>query len=155
LFVSSKLGENADFHKTFKILYFADQKHLLEYGRPIIGDTYVKMTFGPVPSFIRNVVDGNIADYDNTVEVYNNHYIRPLREPNIDFLSETDLECLTDSIEENKGKTFSQLTTKSHDLAWNNATWVIDYEDMFKAVSEDANMLKYIQLNMLNNNLSM
>ena len=44
LYVISKL-EKADTHKTYKILYFADQKHLVRYGRPIIGDTYVKMPY--------------------------------------------------------------------------------------------------------------
>ena len=36
LFVVSQL-KKADKHKTYKILYFADQKHLVKYGRPIMG----------------------------------------------------------------------------------------------------------------------
>ena len=28
----------ADLHKIFKILYFAEQKHLVRYGRPIAND---------------------------------------------------------------------------------------------------------------------
>ncbi len=49
LFVLNQLGaEKSDAHKVFKILYFADQKHLVNYGRPITGDTYVKMQYGPV-----------------------------------------------------------------------------------------------------------
>src|SRR5690348_14038914 len=36
--------------KVAKLLYFADKKHLLEHGRPILGDLYVCMDLGPVPS---------------------------------------------------------------------------------------------------------
>jgi uncharacterized phage-associated protein len=40
--------------KVAKLLYFADKKHLLEFGAPIIGDVYFCMEFGPVPSFALN-----------------------------------------------------------------------------------------------------
>src|SRR5229473_2927158 len=40
--------------KVAKLLYFADKKHLLEHGEPILGDTYFCMQFGPVPSFALN-----------------------------------------------------------------------------------------------------
>ncbi len=155
LYVSKVLGTNADFHKTYKILYFADQLHLLKYGRPVVGDTYVKMNYGPVPSFIKNIVDGNIDSLTNNVAVYNKKYIKPIVEPNLDFLSESDLECINESIQSNKDLSFDQLTKKSHDFAWHNASWQMDYEDILKAVSSDENMLKYVQNNMMNNNLKL
>jgi uncharacterized phage-associated protein len=40
--------------KVAKMLYFADKKHLIEFGTPIIGDVYFCMEFGPVPSFALN-----------------------------------------------------------------------------------------------------
>lgn len=40
--------------KIAKLLYFADKKHLLEHGTPILGDVYWCMKFGPVPSFAMN-----------------------------------------------------------------------------------------------------
>ena len=40
--------------KIAKLLYFADKAHLLGYGRPILGDIYFCMDFGPVPSFALN-----------------------------------------------------------------------------------------------------
>ncbi len=40
--------------KVAKLLYFADKKHLLEHGTPILGDVYWCMDFGPVPSFAMN-----------------------------------------------------------------------------------------------------
>ena len=44
-YVSSKLGK-VDFHRLFKILYFADEKHLALYGFPIVGDEYIAMKNG-------------------------------------------------------------------------------------------------------------
>jgi len=51
LYIAGKFGET-DFHKVFKILYLAERAHLVKYGRPIVGDTYMAMKYGPVPSFI-------------------------------------------------------------------------------------------------------
>jgi uncharacterized phage-associated protein len=155
LYIAHQLGNNADFHKTFKIIYFADQKHLSEYGRPIIGDTYLKMDYGPVPSFLRDLTRDKIADFTGTFAIQGRNTIRPLIEANLEYLSETDLECLNISLEENRELSFDDLTKKSHDFAWENTSWQIDYEDMLKAVNTDQEMVNYVQINMLNNNLKL
>ena len=46
----------ADFHRIFKILYFADEKHLALYGFPIVGDEYIAKKNGPVPSITYDIV---------------------------------------------------------------------------------------------------
>jgi uncharacterized phage-associated protein len=154
LFVINNL-KKADTHKTYKILYFADQKHLLKYGRPIFGDTYVKMEYGPVPSFVKNVVDENIEGLEEVVAKYHRYFVKSLVEPDLDFLSESDLECLNESLEENKDLDFSVLTDKSHDYAYNKASWNIDYLDMAKAVGADENLLNFISQQKINDNLEL
>lgn len=154
LFIVSSL-EKADTHKTYKILYFADQKHLLKYGRPIFGDTYIKMEYGPVPSFVKNVVDENIQGLEEIVAKYNKYFMKPLVEPNLDYLSESDLECLNEAMKENKDLDFTTLTEKSHDYAYNKAVWNIDYIDMAKAVGADENLLKFISVQKTNDNLEL
>ena len=52
LYIVKQMGGKCDIHKCHKILYFADNEHLSKYGRSIIGDTYVRMDFGPVPTCI-------------------------------------------------------------------------------------------------------
>ena len=144
LYVVSKLNK-ADKHKTYKILYFADRKHIKRYGRPIIGDAYVKMSFGPVPSFVKDVVDEKLDENLEIVTVYNNKYIKALMKFDIQFLSETDIECLDEAISENKELNFSELTNKSHDSAYQQTTWVLDYLQMAKAENSNNQTLEFIK----------
>lgn len=65
--------------KIAKLLYFADKKHLVEHGRPIIGDVYFCMEFGPVPSFSMNEMNeainrsevecSDLSDYNRMSEM--------------------------------------------------------------------------------------
>lgn len=43
--------------KIHKLLYFADKLHLLRFGRPIIGDRYFALEYGPVASQAQNRLD--------------------------------------------------------------------------------------------------
>jgi len=54
--------------KVAKMLYFADKKHLLEHGSPILGDVYFCMEFGPVPSFALNEMNEAISRSEVTSE---------------------------------------------------------------------------------------
>lgn len=36
--------QRKDFHKIFKVVYFADRQHLADWGRPITGDTRLSKT---------------------------------------------------------------------------------------------------------------
>lgn len=47
--------------KAAKLLFFADKAHLLKYGRPILGDRYVSMDHGPVPSAALDLMNRLIA----------------------------------------------------------------------------------------------
>ncbi len=49
LYICNMLGGEWDKYSLLKILYFAEQKHLVKYGRPITGDNIIAMDFGPVP----------------------------------------------------------------------------------------------------------
>ena len=70
LFVVEKL-EKADAHKIYKYFILHIKKHLLKFGRPIFGDTYLKMQYGPVPSFVKNIVDENMEGWEEIVAKYN------------------------------------------------------------------------------------
>ncbi len=169
LFILNNLSDKSDLHKIFKILYFADQKHLVTYGFPITGDFYIAMPNGPVPSKSYDVLKAirgdsfwsNIApEYKDLFEV-EAYTVTAKKKADLDELAESDVECLIESISENRGLTFQQLKDKSHKIAWenarngeNNLDNEIDIIDIAKEAEADEEILKYILLNLENQNLS-
>ena len=125
-----------DYYHIFKILYFAQQKHLCKWGSRIVADDFVAMEYGPVPTKLYIEFAGK--DASNT--------LLPKREANMDYLSQADIESLKESIAENKGLSFGELVDKSHDSAW-HATKncdVISVGDIAKAGGANDGFVNYI-----------
>ena len=154
------MGGASDFHKLFKILYFADQKHLAKYGMPISGDYYKAMKDGPVPSRLYDVFqyirDGNswymiLPDCHEIFEINGQYHVVARQLPDLDELSESNINCLLESIEENRNLNFGDLKTKSHKSAWeaakNDEMNVLDIASEGGASEE---MLEYITNNLEN-----
>ena len=107
LYVSQKTH---DLFHIVKTIYYADKMHLEKYGRLLSGDYYVAMEDGPVPSgaydLIKYVRGDNYtyedkiinAHPEKAIQVEDNEVV-PNREPNLDYLSESDKECLDKAIE--------------------------------------------------------
>lgn len=124
IFVTSKVN---DLYRALKILYEADLTHLSKYGRFIAGDTYIAMKNGAVPSVAYDIAklargDGRVkfTDLENSeitdsIKVENNTKLIPQREPNLNYLSETDIECLNQSIEAISKLNKEQLWKKFHE----------------------------------------
>lgn len=169
LYIAEQLHDDTDerskpdFHKIFKIFYFADQKHLIRYARPIVGDYYIAMAHGPVPSHIydilKNVNELFFTDDDdcNTVLMKSkfskyfevkSHFVYPIEKPDLDELSESDIECLNESIKENKYLDFQELKDISHDNAYNKAgkNDQISFKEMLKVAGADSDDIEYIKL---------
>jgi uncharacterized phage-associated protein len=144
------IGGKSDFHKLFKILYFADQKHLVKYGDPIIGDTYIAMKNGPVPSQIYSSFNllrsGIVNGFNENFEVQDYFIYLKNSKIDLDEFSESEIECLTESIEENRNFTFDQLTKKSHGLAYRKADLndSISFFDIALEGGANQEMIKYI-----------
>ncbi|MXV14315.1 Panacea domain-containing protein [Hufsiella ginkgonis] len=161
LYVLDRIGP-ADYHKVFKILYFAEQVHLKNFGRPLTGDSYQAMKYGPVPSFLYDVFKASEKSESPFVEAMvrskafavergaRKPIVRALVKPDLDELSESDLEALTISIEENSMLGFDALVKKSHDSAWDLAEKAEDIEmsyiDIAKAAGISDGMISYICL---------
>jgi uncharacterized phage-associated protein len=57
-FFARKSGDNrVNKMKALKLVFFADRYHLRRYGRPIVGDRYVAMLNGPVPSLAKDLAE--------------------------------------------------------------------------------------------------
>ena len=105
LYVANRV-QRKDFHKIFKIIYFADRQHLAEWGRPITGDTYIAMDAGPVPSRMYDMLkivrgDSYLPDMEGLgkfFKVENWMYVQPLVDADLNKLSKNEQEALNDSI---------------------------------------------------------
>lgn len=153
LFIINRL-KSADLHKISKILYYADQKHLIKYGTPITGDDYCALDHGPVPSKIYDIFKAVRGDsliptdeFNKYFSVNGSYIARALTEPDLDEFSESDIECLKESLKENGSLPFDILKKKSHGKAYNSAhhNSKIDIEEIVKEGGANKEMIKYIK----------
>jgi uncharacterized phage-associated protein len=85
--------------KALKLLWAADRYHLRKYGRPIVGDTYVAMGYGPVPSTTKDILEKNSylqdeVEYSERFLRTKKHELESIREEDLDIFSDTDKEAL-------------------------------------------------------------
>ena len=121
-----------DIHRVVHVLYFAEKTHLAKYGRTVTKDSYIAMTFGPVPTNLYDLIksvrgDGSSNYLDKNPEsvkfakekmkVYD-HNLAIIGPIESDLLSESDKECLLEASKEYGHLPFPILSKKSHDAAW-------------------------------------
>ena len=105
LYIAERL-RRSDFHKIFKILYFSDREHLMEYGRAITGDKYIAMKYGPVPSNLYDIFKAvrgdsyfsDTGEFSQYFSIVNNDIIKPERKADLCELSKSDIKHLENSI---------------------------------------------------------
>lgn len=125
LYVANRV-QRKDFHKIFKIIYFADRQHLADWGRPITGDTYIAMEPGPVPSRLYDMLkivrgDSYLPDMEGLskyFQVENWMYVRPLQDADLNKLSANEQEAMSEAIEKYAALSYDEIKEKSHDVAW-------------------------------------
>lgn len=128
LFIAPSV-KNPTLHSVSKVLYQADRIHLARFGRPITGDRYVAMKHGPVPSGTYDVLKTLRGDahmqlppgIEQAIAVQNAYSVVPMRAPDLAVLSQSEQQCLRESVDAHGSKTFQHLTNESHDAAWDAA----------------------------------
>ena len=166
LHVAEKL-KRKDFHKIFKILYFSDREHLVQYGRSITGDRYIAMADGPVPSYLYDIFksvrgDGYFKDngeFSTYFVVTDWNLIIPQKKADLNELSATDVQLIDEAIVCYGEMSWDEIREKSHDYAWRNTTanYPISYEHIIREAGGDDDCIKYlteqtILANLLNGN---
>lgn len=157
LYVANKL-QRKDFHKIFKILYFADREHLADYGRPITGDAYIAMKDGPVPSKIYDIFkavrgDGFFASqgsqYKDFFEVHEWDLIIPLKQADTKYLSKTDIDAIDASLSTYGNLGWDEIRDKSHNYAWHSTPKdrPISMEDILRERGEDEDFINFVKAN--------
>lgn len=129
-----------------KVLFFAEKWHLNRYARPIVGDTFIAMPAGPVPSTLYDFIKGNLDQAGDPQAVASALYIdrgqfaqvRARRAADMDVLSASDVECLDEAIVFCRRRDFGTLSNLTHqERAWAEAptNGPMDYDAMI----DDAN----------------
>jgi uncharacterized phage-associated protein len=119
----------------------------------MITDFYA-LQYGPVPSELFNYLKSNNEITSAIIIDDEAKYIlSPIEYPDMDYLSKVDVQCLNESINENYGLPFYDLTKKSHDAAWHTA-WnntvgkrgsKMDIVDIAMAAGADKRTIEHIR----------
>lgn len=144
-----------------KVFFIADKDHLNLFGRPVVGDRYVAMENGPVPSVIYDWFKGSfdfMADPEaiaRSVEFNRNGRIPTAtakRDPDLAHLSSSDIAALERAVNFCRGKSFGYLSAYTHrDPAWQEADLnaemdprlMIEGEHRDRAVQEAEEFARY------------
>lgn len=150
LFLANQDGK-IDLYALLKTIYYADKSHLHEWGRTITGDGYAKMDCGPVPSSAYDMLKSVRGDGAWKTDIHLKRFfefidkitIKPLMPPDMNKLSETDIEALQKSFNERGRKSCHELYKEAHnDKAFQQSkNWMMTDEDL---AEDDPLLIQYI-----------
>jgi uncharacterized phage-associated protein len=138
--------------KICKLLYLADRMHLARYGRPITGDVYYALPWGPIPSYALEALDDEnplaMELFENLKKDSTPRYPTYASAPGSevvwkDSLSESDLWALDQAVEQYGRMGFNDLSRVVHDTAAYKKAWakrigdraLMRFEDFFDDVA--------------------
>ena len=122
LFVVTHLPKPANVYNVLKCLYYADRKHLQEYGRQIYGDTFYALEHGPVPSAAYEIIkyangrakwDLQFPEAFELLDV-NDIHVSARGPVDTELLSRSDMACLFDAARKYGTMSFGKLRKLSH-----------------------------------------
>ncbi|AJW76927.1 hypothetical protein X275_01400 [Marinitoga sp. 1197] len=153
-----KNGNQINYLKAIKLLYFAERYHLRKYGRLICSPTYVGMKLGPVQSEIKDLITSSEFQVDEKESKYYTNYMQTLinktekiydiksqKDVDFDEFSETDIEALNFA-----WKTFSKF--QPFELAeithlypeWNEKSYILEAEEYSRFIMNTEDFFKNI-----------
>ncbi len=119
LYLANKVSDS-DIYGICKLLYLSDKISLEKYGRFIFGESYYALKEGATPSNAYDLLKQATSPMFEGLKVEGNKVIG-LREAKLDYLSESDIECL-DFIISKYGLVSNVARGKeAHDAAWRQA----------------------------------
>lgn len=116
------LVQNLPIHNVYrvcKLLYLADKISLEKYGRFIFGESYTAMEGGGTPSNVYNMIKDIKVNPTDDLKVDGNN-ILSFRDADLDYLSESDIECL-DAVVSKYGNDWTSMKDDAHDGAWEDS----------------------------------
>ena len=162
----TNVAPRPDFIHILKIIYSAEKEHLRRYGRMILHDDYKRHPWGAVPTRIYDLLKViRCKDYSRFLYT-NDEYaqqvahvlradgpdgdtcIRPLKGPDLDVLSTSDLQCLDGAIGEIGWLSLEDLVRKCHKERefWKIATGDdISLETISSTLPDNEALLEFIK----------
>lgn len=155
LFIASNCAD-VGFHTICKLCFYADEYHLNKYGRPVLGDNYNALQYGPVPATIYDILkeDPLLLEALNETQqpfivkkIGSKPIVIPQRDADLDYFSKSDIEAIKYAIDTYANMSFRELTEISHQHpAWKNAgTSRMDYKDFIRP--ENVDLIKELKQN--------
>lgn len=135
-YILQRMPEGVDYIHLFKMMYFAQQEHLVIYGMPIADDTFLARKHGPVPALTYKVLRGiegkvqldsdELRDFAHgfKLESSDGHNIVKLADGEVcdmDELSRSNVKVLDKWIGKCRDVESFDLSDMSHDKAWERA----------------------------------
>lgn len=151
LYILSQTGGVDQYH-LFKILYFAEMKHIAKWGSRFVDDDFYALQYGPVPTKlydeIKRLKTSYLSDSIKNADDDASNTLIANRDCDEMYISKSEREALDESIRENAHLTFQQLVVKSHGHAWMEAKDKrpnkISIISMAEEMEADESMLEYI-----------
>ena len=152
LYILSRTGM-VDYYHLMKILYLAERQHLAKWGEKITTDDYYALPHGPVPTRIydslKAVKEGNGGFLSDVVAVEKDSpNVIPLRSPDMDYLSKSEIEALDNAIAKNIVKSFAELEQMTHDEYYHKALAngrKMSIEDIARSGGASEQMIDFIR----------
>lgn len=148
LWLAERSENTADIYHVVKAVFFADKYHVARHGRPLVGDDYRAAMWGPLPQVVYNLLQkkpfeilalgsNGYVPFQVSGETF---IVTGERAPNLDWLSESDVEALEFGWLYVRSMTFDQLVVETHaDPAWARSVGgLMDYRDFIGDDDENA-----------------
>lgn len=141
LYVLGRVGALPNVGKTvlFKLLYFIDFDYYEKYEEQLMGATYQKEAFGPLPVEFSTIVthmirDGELQEIRGKYFDHEQIKYLPLRQPNLRGLSANETSVIDEVLKKYGGKSATEMSGIAHrDVPWKVHAMheMIDYESVF------------------------
>ena len=146
LYLLTRVGGKPNVGETvlYKLLYFIDFDYYERYEEQLVGATYVKREFGPLPVEFQDIARTMVAE--NDLQAYGSEYYgmrqkryMALREPDLSVLNGREIQTIDEVICRLSDMNASKIAEYSHrDVPWLVADEgeVLDYESVFYRTPE-------------------
>lgn len=161
--IKNSSDDKRDVYCIVKAAYYAQQLHFAKWGLPIYKDKICALPFGPVPSVMYDILKlsrGEVHEqaYLRRIGVdgiakaigweYESYYAK--EDPDMDYLSASDVECLDEAISKVAKMSFSEIKDDTHGAEWNRAYFhtqnkVMDNLNIAREADASDEVVHYLQ----------